>query len=128
MPDRKHKRRSDPMEQKAVNAAIRKLRRKVFATDEGTVTSVTGKECAIEFGEGDSAFSRKFPTWRMRIANADEVGAKVRHTLSHFRGMVISRIVRTDKHGRFFKIEPLRRRLTTADFARLNRDSEPEPE
>jgi hypothetical protein len=64
----------------------------------------------------------------MRIANADEVGAKVRHTLSHFRGMVISRLVRTDKHSRFFEVEPPRRRLTKADFARLEHDSEPEPE
>jgi hypothetical protein len=126
MPGKKHEKRFNP-DQKAINAAIRKIRRKVFVTDEGTVTSVSSKECTIWFSDGDRAFGHKFPTWRLHRVHADEVGAKVKHTMSYFGDMVISRLTRTDKDVPVSKLAPPYRWLTKADFALLDRNSEPEP-
>ncbi len=111
--------------QKTINAAVRKMRRKIFASDEGTVISVTCRQSTIRFGDGEKAFCRVFPTWRLRIANADEIGARVRHTMSHFRDMVVSRLVRIDKVIPLAKMIRPVRRLTKADYRLLERDHSP---
>ncbi|MFZ0960051.1 MAG: response regulator [Terriglobia bacterium] len=76
----------------AVSATLDALQLEKIASDTGVVARIAQDCCSVNFDTSKGVLRRDFPTWRLRRAGADLLGAKVVHYLGAIADAVVSRL------------------------------------